>query len=174
MSKPTPPLSERQKPGLSRTLTYQRHPEICQGCGEHQHDVQLRRWRECDAWDKPTRRVVVLCEPCSKREIDKHPRLYIALQPNEPAIGTMRLCIDCTWRRGVDCAHPDAKPNGGAGLKITSPKPIAAFLCPGGLTRLWQPGTIECAGRTEAASVPPAVSENPGPDPTSPDTKTPV
>lgn len=127
-----PPLAERQRLGLSQTLTGPKHPNACQSCGAlEQTDLlgvpetapvtHLTRWRECDEWDKPTLTIVVLCRRCSDRLIEKHARMYIPLELFRPFPGVMELCVDCIHRNGTSCQAPAAKHNGGRGLKITSP-----------------------------------------------------
>lgn len=161
MTTTAPSLAERRKPGLSRTLPFPRHPDSCQACGQTAAGERtLERWRECDEWDKPTRRIVVLCAPCARRLIRPHARLYIALSPNEPHTGTMPLCLECRWRRGCDCANPLARVNGGAGVPLVVRQPIIAFLCPGGETRLWPAAPTWCGGRDPAMPKP----ELPGPE----------
>lgn len=147
----TPPLAERERPGLSETLPGPVHPHVCQSCGaeglglDGDHEA-LTRWRECDAWDKPTMRVVVLCLRCSKKLIDKHPRLYISLQQAEPFPGSMEICVPCKHRDGVSCKCPIAKHNGGSGMRIDGGRAISAFLCPGGLSRMWTSPPTDCWG----------------------------
>lgn len=139
-----PPLAERLEPGLSETLTGPKDPRRCQACGFEvgppRNDVErvvrfhayLSRWIECDAWDRHDENspVVVLCEPCSKKLIESHPRLYVDLWPDTPRPGCMPICVDCTHRSGVSCTHPRAKANGGEAvlLKFKHP-PTRAHLC---------------------------------------------
>ena len=40
----------------------------------------------------------------------------------------MAICIDCTFRDGTRCTHPDAKSNGGKGVMITIAKPMSAMV----------------------------------------------
>ena len=129
MKATVPPLSERQQPGLSETLTRDKCAIICQSCGVPQVERELQRWRECDAWDQPTRTIVVLCDRCAKRLIDPHPRLYRALDLHEPAPGCMLLCVGCAHRSGNDCTHPNLKANGGSGLSLTQAEPVVMHLC---------------------------------------------
>src|SRR5688572_33178922 len=92
-----PPLVEREKPGLSETLTAPKSPDRCQSCGAPEPTPNgnvdatiqrfgltglLERWMECDPWDRDTHVVVVLCQRCSARLISPHPRLYKALPPS--------------------------------------------------------------------------------------------
>lgn len=121
-----------------------RHPWRCQFCfkeGRYKSFVlakrdghvrlsfpNLRRWRECDHNDKPEHRLLVLCGDCEKRTIKDAPRLYIALDDNDPWPGCMAICVDCRWRQGVSCSHPSAIANGGAGVLITLPKALHGFI----------------------------------------------
>jgi hypothetical protein len=164
-SQKVPPLSEREKPGLSKTLTGPIHPLVCQGCGAEEptdgfktlletrgaRNEMLQRWRECDEFDKPTRTVVVLCAKCSKREIDRHPRLYIPVETFAPEPGIMDLCVDCRLREGVSCKSPLAKHNGGSGMAIDYPGHTVAHFNYGGgrgeFRKLYKGEATACAGR---------------------------
>ena len=112
-------------PRLTDDLVGPRSPDRCQGCGAY---ARLTRWQEHDDADKPEPRVVVLCERCSGRLIEPHPRLYAALDPDAPVPGAMPLCLDCRFRAGVRCLHPDLKANGGPGLEIL-PLPLRVLVC---------------------------------------------
>lgn len=129
------------------------HPHQCQRCGG---EADLSRWQEHDAVDQPEPRVVVLCLTCEEAVIEKHPRLYRRLEHYEPFPGSMHLCVDCEWREGVTCSHPDLMANGGPGLAVTPTSYGKMFLSPGGAFEDWGP-TKHCAGRsekgTEAAKV---------------------
>lgn len=138
-----PPIADRQKPGLSETLgPAPRHRHICASCGVDDRDEDLlgdntrephKFWQECDPFDKPIvpARVITLCGRCSKALIDPHPRLYIAVDPNQPLPGAMEMCVDCVLRQGMACMSPNLKSNGGQGMLVTFPAPIRAFLCGG-------------------------------------------
>jgi hypothetical protein len=150
-----PPLDERRKPGLSETLHFFPDPQQCQACGTAD---RLSRWRECDAFDKPTMVVVVLCDRCSKKLIDPHPRLYLQLQEHEPFPGVMEICVDCPMRKGVSCYSPLAKHNGGTGMRIDGARGIGGFFC-GGRGRghagchhhkIFTASASECAGKQDA------------------------
>lgn len=154
MSKP------KNWPRLSETLSEARHPEICQSCGcVGSSQLPLARWLECDLDDNPGACVVVLCEPCEKRLIEPHPRLYIRLAKHEPMAGSMPICIGCTHREGVQCTHPDLKSNGGGGLGMTFPLPTRAFVDwhdkqgrrSGGIRTLYMGPVSKCMGRVERA-----------------------
>lgn len=146
-------------PKLSETLPYQRHPNICQGCGAGGLDLAARaehqRWIECDEDDKPTAVVVLLCKACSEREIEKHPRLYESIPKNAPRPGTMELCLECRHRDGLACKHPDAKANGGAGIAIFGQQPTRGFWDgtdkrgrrTGGVLTIYPTPPQRCAGR---------------------------
>lgn len=142
MSDHVPPLAERERPGLSETLTGPKAPDRCQACGAGprpprtdvdlvaQRFSPLPRWLECDAWDQKTHTVVVLCEPCGTRLIDPHPRLYHPLPADQPHPGCMPICLDCTHREGVRCTHPQAKANRGTGVMLHFRTPPAQMhLC---------------------------------------------
>jgi hypothetical protein len=146
-----PPLVERQQPGLSDTLHHFPDPQYCQACGSPDC---LSKWRECDPFDKPTMVVVVLCDRCSKKLIDPHPRLYIALQQHEPFPGVMQICIDCPMRRGVSCYSPLAKHNGGTGMRIDGARAFGGFFCGSkkiaGYHRMWTASATDCDGKKDA------------------------
>lgn len=113
-------------PRLSETLTSPRALDVCQSCGRRGGHVQ--RWEEHDANDQPEAIVVVLCEPCGERLIEKHPRLYRGLHVNEPMPGSMALCAGCTHQRALACDHPDLRKNGGPGLALELTPPSVAFV----------------------------------------------
>jgi len=75
-------------------------------------------WQEHDSHDEPEPIAVMLCTTCSKRLIDPHPRVYVRIPRRAPFPGIMDLCIDCRFRAGVTCTHPDRVSNGGKGLQI--------------------------------------------------------
>lgn len=157
----TPPLAERQKPGLSVTLPYPRRLDTCQGCGVIGLAVAgdtlltLERWRECDEWDQPTHVIVVLCAACRARLIDPHPRLYMPLVRWQPAPGAMEICDGCAFLRDLTCTHPAAKVNGGPGVELEYPPPLRYHVyCSGRNGRSgWRsdfPGPVTaCAQRVE-------------------------
>lgn len=130
------PLAERQTwPKLSESLgALFLAPDRCQHCGVLVDDddasghAARERWIEHDEWDRPTAVVIVLCAPCAKRLIAPHPRLYAAMPRHKPHPGTMMLCVGCRHRDGLRCAHPGARANGGAGVLVTSPAPLRAFM----------------------------------------------
>lgn len=152
-----PDLAQRRLPGLSVTLTeYPRRLEVCQSCGTPQEMTGLCAWEECDEWDKPQspRVVVVLCNRCSDRLIEPHPRLYRPVAPLEPFPGIMGLCIGCRWQRGVDCTSPKLKGNGGPGLEVAFPRPDKVHLNYGGgrgeFRNLYKGPPTKCSGREAA------------------------
>jgi len=75
-------------------------------------------WQEHDGRDEPEPIAVMLCTTCSKRLISLHPRVYSSIPRNAPFPGIMDLCIDCRFRAGVTCTHPDRVSNGDEGLQI--------------------------------------------------------
>lgn len=118
----TPPLAEREKPGLSETLDGRRHPAYCQSCSaRHAPENPVSRWLEHDPWDRISEHpvVVVLCRACSKGLIDPHPRLYRELDAGHAFPGAMGICVGCVLRHGTACTSPKAKLNGGEGLQFT-------------------------------------------------------
>jgi hypothetical protein len=145
-----PPLAERQRPGLSETLTGPKHPEQCQSCG----GPATERWIECDPWDQPTHTLIVLCEDCEERLIEPHPRLYRELEHNAPWPGAMALCVNCRHREGITCRCPLARWNGGPGMAVTCAKPVVYHWCgrskggrrTGGVARSFAHPPTKCAG----------------------------
>lgn len=110
-----------------------KHPNICQSCGRGDPtkpvgNLKLQRWQEHDHNDQPENRVIVLCEACSKRVIEPHPRLYRSLNPNDPWPGCMAICVDCRLRDGVRYAAPEAKANGGPGVLLRVGEPTRGFV----------------------------------------------
>ena len=75
-------------------------------------------WQEHDSHDEPEPIAVMLCTSCSDRLITPHPRVYSGIPRRAPFPGIMDLCIDCRFRAGVTCTHPDRVSNGGEGLQI--------------------------------------------------------
>lgn len=121
---PQPRTSERW-PRLSKTLPHL-HPLKCGECGCLERDRLLTLWQECDEQDKPEIRYVLLCEPCGKRIVGPHVRLYRSIDRNSPAPGAMEICTDCRFRDGLWCAQ--AKSNGGDGVTITAAQPMRGFI----------------------------------------------
>lgn len=132
-----------------------KHPFVCQKCGgsntaRHGNGlmrVSMARWQEHDHHDKPETRLIVLCGKCAKEIIGPHPRLYEPLQPNAPWPGCMEICVDCRFRDGVSCTHPDAKVNGGTGVMLTVAAPSNAFVdgCRRrGLIQMWPSPPSAC------------------------------
>jgi len=145
MANQPPPLAERRKPGLSATLPYERHPEICQSCGKR--DRAWNRWEECDEFDRRSGIIVILCPACSRPLVEPHPRLYHLLEPGVPRPGVMALCGECEYHETLRCGHPDLKANGGPGLAISQPRNIGV-VCGGGCRPLYDGIPRTCAGRT--------------------------
>lgn len=142
-------------PALSKDLPHERHPCICQACGGVLGEGRcnnLRKWIECDGKDQPTDTLVILCDPCGKKLIDPHPRLYHAVYGDKPIPGAIHnLCASCGFRRGLTCTHKDLTVNGGAGLNIKTKKLGTAHLYFGGgkgaWIEQWAPAA-GCAGHT--------------------------
>lgn len=117
-------------------LPGEKHPFICQSCGGSAQPglgngllrLTVNRWQEHDHHDKPEKKIVVLCNVCEKRLIKPHPRLYEQLHKNQPWPGSMAICLDCKFRDGIACSHPNAQANGGPGVMITIAKPIHALV----------------------------------------------
>jgi hypothetical protein len=132
-----PPTEREHWPRLSTSLPHERHPFMCQACGftpqtiletSEPETVGFRRWREHDQQDRPQDIIVVLCKKCSDMIIEPHERLYHRLSMWEPAPGAMTVCVDCTFRQGLHCSHPDLKENGGEGLILKFPRPSHGFV----------------------------------------------
>lgn len=148
-----PPLPPRPWPKLSETLTAPRAPRTCQSCG----DEGLRWWRECDEDDRPTGVLVILCEPCEKKLVKPHPRLYISIWTPAPWPGAMAICSDCQFRDGLRCTEPRLKANGGEGLPIAIPKGQDAHLNFGGgrgqFVTMYPHEPKDCKGRLPIHSI---------------------
>jgi hypothetical protein len=148
---PVPSLAERQRPGLSATLTGPVHPNVCQSCAGLASVRGMQYWRECNEWDQPTPVVVALCPECSRRLIDPHHRLYLAIDHNAPVPGIMALCGLCRHRDGTRCTL--AREHGGPGIVVVAPKPAIAFVRiaggGGGCRRLYMHPPKACSGRDE-------------------------
>lgn len=119
-------------PRLSEDLGGPKSPDRCQGCGAVKsgpREVNAHRWVECDDDDRKTLTVVVLCEACSARLVDKHPRLYAELPQHAPHPGaTAPVCTGCAHRDGATCRSPRLRANGGDGLVIVGPKPTTIYV----------------------------------------------
>lgn len=111
-------------PRLSETLPHAAHPKLCGNCGVHDDTKLVHVWIEHDVNDRPERRFVALCDACSDKIIEPHPRLYARMDENAPLPGVMDLCVDCKHRSGLNCSSPLAKFNGGDGISITADKPM--------------------------------------------------
>jgi hypothetical protein len=92
-------------------------------------DDVLEIWREHDEQDRVQDVYLVLCGACSKKLIEPHPRLYSQPDTYSPRPGSMPECVGCGFCRELRCAHPNLKANGGAGLKLSFPKPSLAHIC---------------------------------------------
>ena len=161
-----PPLAEREQPGLSESLTGPRDLQYCQSCAcvgilDHPSGTGLQRWIECDPWDRHDERspVVILCPSCSRRLIEPHPRLYVALAPMEPRPGAMPICIGCPHLDGVRCGCPLARINGGPGMAVKAPRPTMMHVCrsprsQSGFVKLYSAWPRACTGRETLALVP--------------------
>jgi len=121
-------LCEKRMPKLSEDLPHPVAPTVCQACGTDDPPGWLAYWRECDEDDKPTPVFVTLCDVCSKKLIEPHPRLYDRLEPNQPYPGLMPLCHDCQLRDRNYCLSKLLVANGGPGLKIVFPQPHMVHL----------------------------------------------
>ncbi len=117
-----------QTPRLTDSLSGPKDPRICQSCSRGVTDgINVVNWQEHDHNDQPERKLVVLCDACSKRLIEPHPRLYKRHVTHEPYPGAMPLCVACRHRDGVTCNSPLAKFNGGPGLDYVYPQPAVGF-----------------------------------------------
>jgi len=149
-------------PRLTETLTGPRAYGWCSGCGVHRpNDMRLlpglTLWQECDENDKPELRYLWLCIDCSNKLIEPHPRLYERLHSFTPVIGAMSMCTDCVHRKGLSCAHPEARINGGPGIEIQAGSSSRAFMDgtrngkrTGWTVTMYHSPPVSCAGRTTA------------------------
>jgi len=112
-------------------------------------------WQEHDGHDEPEPIAVMLCTRCSARLIDPHPRLYNRIPPNAPFAGIMELCVDCRFRDGVRCTHPDLKANGGTGLVVDADPGAQAHVNLGGgrgaFLTIYREPPRACVGRQDSA-----------------------
>lgn len=116
-----PELPPKPWPRLSADLPKHETLHRCRACGATE---KLARWQEHDEEDKPEPVVVVLCEACSGKIIEPHPRLYRELPRFEPFPGAMGICTFCRFMtEPCRCSSPQAKINGGPGLKYEMPPP---------------------------------------------------
>jgi hypothetical protein len=152
--KQPPPLAERQKPGLSKTLPFIPTPGRCSSCGQSPERVQV--WLECNEWDEETRPAVhvILCDRCSSRLIEPHPRLYKSQDPDAPNLGAMALCAECPHRSDLSCTCQLAKQNGGPGMEIRYDSPPTRAHVRGsgfsGFRWFFKGPPSHCAGRAAA------------------------
>jgi hypothetical protein len=111
-------------------------------------------WQEHDSRDEPEPIAVMLCTRCSARLINPHPRLYNRIPPNAPFAGIMELCVDCRFRDGVRCTHPDLKANGGTGLVVDADQGARAHVNLGGgrgaFLTIYREPPRACVGRRES------------------------
>lgn len=152
---PVPPVAEREKAGLSDTLTYPRVVNRCQSCGlEGLIGSDLSGFQEHDPNDRPMHRLVLLCESCEKRHIDAHPRLYRKMPPNTPWPGAMTICLGCRFSVNLDCTSKLLRANGGPGLPVYIEAPIRAHVNYGGgrgeFMSIYKSPATECDGREES------------------------
>jgi hypothetical protein len=111
-------------PKLSVTLPHPANPHLCQNC--QSGDFNLGIWIEHDEADQPTSTLIALCQRCSDKIIEPHPRLYAQAPVNAPIPGAMSLCILCVFRDGLRCRM--AKLNGGPGITVTAAKPLVCHI----------------------------------------------
>lgn len=126
--KPTP---NPNWPRLSVDLPYNGFG-VCARCQRSKAQLpvgkDLTTWEECDHNDKPEGIYLRLCEPCGKRLIEPHLRLYHRKQKHAPMPGAMPTCADCKIRDGLRCTSPLLKRNGGQGLPLDLPRPANAMV----------------------------------------------
>lgn len=122
----------------------------CNVCG-HESD-SLSVWREHDEWDRPLSGTEILVfigkdhSACIKA-MEAHPRLYDEVSGD--AGHFPRLCGPCEARKGLACAHPDLKTNGGPGLLVHVSDPMRGAIVCGSRGRIRiVKHAITCAGRT--------------------------
>jgi hypothetical protein len=145
-------------PKLSETLDGPGHPQACRSCGT---STGLSMWQECDEADQPTPIYLPLCEPCSDRIIEPHPRLYSRRDPKEPMPGVMLICVDCELRTGNRCTSPLAKFNGGGGMTVATSPLGNAHVCGrdkngkrfGRFMTMYDKPPHDCSGRRPSAEV---------------------
>lgn len=126
---------------------------LCRSPSETGLDVM----RECGLNDKPLAGLDALIfvgrgdahKPCRKA-VDDHPRLYetVQAQPGQMA----KICGDCIHRKGLRCAHPGARANGGPGIeiKMRRPAPFQGVVCirgPKGKNLAPPREGVACSGR---------------------------
>jgi hypothetical protein len=116
-------------PRLSETLPLC-EPMRCGQCGETEENCtsDIRLWQEHDASDRPEPIWFWLCQTCSDRIIEPHPRLYECVSEHAPAPGAMRICSDCPHRHKTRCSCPAAKLNGGPGILVNAVQPLVMHI----------------------------------------------
>lgn len=148
-------------PRLSDQRSADRH--TCAECGKcdrlSTEVLNVSIWQEHDDADLPTHWYVALCEPCAKRIIKTHPRLYTPMDKNGPMPGAMPTCDNCRWRDGTSCAHPGMMFNGGPGVALRMTEPTVCFIDVRdkagkrfGRRILQYNGPVSCDGRQEVTT----------------------
>jgi hypothetical protein len=123
----TVPLTQRPERGADPLAGH------CNVCGLPADPVLLQAWREHDERDLPIHGPDALVYLDSshkdrKKILDDHPRLY-AEDAGTPG-AFPKICGPCVNRRGLGCAHPDLRANGGDGLRVQISDPFrGAILC---------------------------------------------
>lgn len=104
-----------------------RHPDCCQYCSQKFPRERMSIWQEHDHEDKPEGRAVLLCDRCSARVIEPHPRLYSNKGINWPFPGLTPVCVGCVHREATGHCKA-AKINGGPGVEMKYEPPIRGFI----------------------------------------------
>lgn len=150
MSKPNPAAVRASSPLSIIPLTADRMA-CCNVCGKPAD--ALEAWRAHDERDRPIdgpRALVFLgagdAHKACRKKLDAHARLFA---PDRGFAGHWPFCGPCTFRQGLECRNPDAKANGGAGVRVELAG-IPATVCfgrgRGGCRRLQH--VVGCAGLT--------------------------
>ncbi len=92
---------------------------VCNVCGKAAQDLET--WRAHDERDKPifgVRALVFLGAGHTDcyAKLQAHPRQFAQEDPRPGYVP--HLCGACMWRTGLECKNPDAKANGGAGIRL--------------------------------------------------------
>ena len=126
----------------------------CNVCGQPSDSLSL--WYEHDEWDQMYTTgnlsdyfvYIGKDHPACIKKMEAHPRLYGEGRGDPGAFP--RLCGPCVHRRGLACAHPDLRKNGGAGLLVNLYDPLrGAIVCSSRGRVTVVNHALKCAGREE-------------------------
>jgi len=118
-------LSEWEHAPIPSETSFDFHK--CWVCGKVQNDiVEIRQWMEHDEEDKPTGKVVHICQSKACHKIlDQHELGYRLVEWGMGSPGNFILiCVKCPHRNYHSCTHPDLKENGGEGLQVYISRPL--------------------------------------------------